>query len=67
MYSRSKQPGWVRLFKQVEVSEEDYAEYGVKKIRFKSYYEQISVGICYERPGRWIQKSWKKHRKTQYK
>lgn len=67
MYHRSNQPNWVRLLKQVEISEEDYHEYGVKRMRHKSYYDTVLDGIYYDRPMRTLQRSWKKHRKHQYK
>lgn len=67
MWHRSKQPNWVRLLKQVELSKLEDLEYDVPRLRFKSYYDTVGNGICYDRPYRNIERSWKSHRKTQYK
>lgn len=67
MWTRSKQKGWVRLLKQVEQAEFEWEEYGVERIRFKSYYDTVKEGIWWERPHRTVQRSWKSHRKNQYK
>lgn len=67
MWMRSKQPNWVRLLKQVKESEFEYLEYGVEKIRPKSYKDTVIDGIYWDRPPRTLERNWKKHRKTQYK
>ena len=67
MYKRSKQKSWVRLLKQVNKSEIDFSEHGVKKIRWKSHHDTLIDGIFYDHHSRETQKSWKTHRKTQYK
>jgi len=64
---RSKQDNWVRLLKQVEISEFEERVYKVKRIRPKSYRDTIDDGIFYDRHPRHVERSWKKHRKTQYK
>lgn len=67
MWRRSKQPDWVRLLKQVELSTFEELEYGVSRLRYKSYCDTVRDGVCYDRPDRNIERSWKSHRKTQYK
>lgn len=57
----------LRLLKQAVVSEFEFREYSVKRIRFKSYYDTVLPTIGYDLPTRADQRSWKKHRKTQYK
>jgi hypothetical protein len=67
MSTRSKQKGWFRLLKQVNESEMEFLEYGVEKIRWESHHDTLIDAIFYDRQPRTIQKSWKTHRKTQYK
>jgi hypothetical protein len=67
MCTRSKQKGWVRLLKQINESEMEFLEYGVEKIRWESHHDTLIDAIFYDRQPRTIQKSWRTHRKTQYK
>lgn len=66
--SRSNQNA-AKLLKQVEESEFEFRVYGVPKIRYKSYDGTISDLIHWDTPWRsdWRVRSWKKHRKTQFK
>lgn len=58
-----------RLVKQVEQSDFEYREYGVKKIRFKTWYDIKRLMDDYSGPDRsnFYSRSWKHNRKTQYK
>lgn len=56
-----------RLEKQLETSVFEYREYGVKKLRSKSYSEPLSILRWWDNPSRTIERNWKKHRKTQFK
>jgi len=58
---------WLRLLKQAKASKIELREYGVKPLRFNSRYDQTFDGIWWELPDRYMQRSWKKFRKTQYK
>ena len=57
----------LRLLKQATISEFEFREYCVERIRFKSYYDTVQPTIWYDLPKRTPQRSWKKHRHTQYK
>ena len=56
----------LRLLKQVIASELD-KEYDVPCLRYKSYIESIWPMVYWDLPARCQQRSWKAHRKTQYK
>jgi hypothetical protein len=60
---------WLRLLKQVEHGLDDYREYDVPKVRKKSYEDLLMHLGCYDYPHTDYVKnrSWKRHRKTQYK
>lgn len=63
---RHKKTPWVRLLTQVNESQQHYNR-DIPGIRSKAYQKQLSPLIrwnCYERDP---QRSWKNHRKTQYK
>lgn len=58
----------VRLMKQVEESEFEYREYGAPKIRYGSYNWTIyDMEFWDTAPRSNFTRSWKSHRKTQYK
>jgi hypothetical protein len=67
MWERSKQKGWVRLLKQIDQSEMEFREYGVKKIRWESHHDTLFDAIHWDGQTRTVEKSWKNHRKNQYK
>lgn len=59
---------WVRLLKQVETSEFEYREYGVKRVRYKSYYGTTLDGTYWDNPYRsYAPRTWKAYRKKQFK
>ena len=66
-YKHKSNNNLYRLFKQIKESKFEYLEYGVKPLRPKAYQEQIYDEIWYEHGFRCLQRSWKNHRKTQYK
>ena len=67
MQYRNNKTCRAKLNRQVEQSQHDSREYGVKPLRFKSYYGQLSALSCYDGLDRNYTRSWKAHRKTQYK
>lgn len=68
MYKHKTNNSWVRLLKQIEQANFESKEYGVKPIRFKSYYGTIIDGIWWDTPYRSKpNRSWKSNRKKQYK
>lgn len=68
MYKHKSNNSWVRLLKQVQVSEFEEREYGVKRIRHKSYYGTVHDGIWWDTPYRSKpRRSWKEYRKTQFR
>jgi len=58
---------WLRLYKQAKASSVEFREHGVKRVRYKSYYEQTISGVYCDCAVRVYQHSWKTHRRTQYK
>lgn len=58
----------LRLFKQKEAAYFEFLEYGVKPIRYKATYYQLYHETWWEHGMRsQYTKSWKRHRKRQYK
>lgn len=67
MWSKSRNnKNSLRLLKQVIASELDM-EYNIPRLRHDSYCGCIGPMVWWDLPARWTQRSWKKHRKTQYK
>lgn len=58
---------WLRLLKQVEHGLDDYREHDAPKVRKKSYEDVLMYLQCYDYPHYNRDRSWKRHRKTQYK
>lgn len=65
--NKSNYANWLRLLKYAKSSEIEMKEYGIKPLRYGSYYNQTIHHIWWETPFRRAQRSWKSHRKTQYK
>lgn len=67
MWKKSKHnKGVLRLMRQIKQAKLEEKEYGVKPLRPRAYRGTIHDEIWWDLPYRTIQKSWKKHRKTQY-
>jgi hypothetical protein len=66
-----KKMHWLRLLKQVEHGKDDYKEYGIPKVRTKSYQDLLQYLAWWDHPHEFnnyrYKKDWKRHRKTQYK
>lgn len=59
---------WFRLLKQVQTSEFEYREYGVKKVRYKSYADTVCDGVMWDYPNRSNSaRTWKTYRNKQFK
>jgi len=67
MQYRNNKTCRAKLNRQVNQSKYDFKEYGIKPLRFKSYYEQLSGLSCYDGLERNHTRSWKAQHKTQYK
>jgi len=58
----------LRLIRQMAMCEFEAAEYGVKKLRFKSYWDQICDELYWDFPYRSNSgRNWKRHRNYQHK
>ena len=64
---RNKLDGAYRLAKLDKQSDFEFREYGVKRIRRKARAAAWLYLYAYDWPDRTFQRSWKVHRKTQYK
>lgn len=68
MKSRFKQYTVNRLLKQVNQAEFEFKEYGAPKIRYNTHADILYILFEYELPDRARgSRTWKRHRKTQYK
>lgn len=55
------------LIRDIEKTNEECEYFPVKPVRKKSYYMQAHFMCWHDNPCRSYQRSWKRHRKTQYK
>jgi len=68
MAKHSKFKGY-RLVRQIEQSDFEYREYGVERMRMRSYYDLQQMMLDWDNPERsnYRLRTWKQNRKTQYK